>query len=88
MGRRIVALNDRGRLIGEGHPNAKLSDADIDLIFALREEGLTLSAIAAKFEVCKSCVHKILHGHRRAHTPVEWVPAGTRGPGTQGSRPP
>ena len=35
---------------GERHPRAWLTDADIALIRALRAEGLTYGAIAAKFE--------------------------------------
>lgn len=76
MSGRIVALNERRRPIGSSHHNAKLDDADIDLIFALREEGLSLSKIAEKFEVGKACVYKILKGLRRAETPVEWRRAG------------
>lgn len=76
MAGRIVALNERRRPIGSSHHNAKLEDADIDLIFALREEGLSLSKIAEKFEVGKACIWKVVHGHTRADTPSAWRPAG------------
>ncbi|MDH4466150.1 MAG: hypothetical protein QE290_19150 [Acidovorax sp.] len=76
MAARIVAFNDRGRAIGSAHHNAKLEDSDIDLIFALREEGLSLSKIAGKFDVGKACIWKVVHGHTRAETPVEWRRAG------------
>ena len=87
MSGRIVAFNDRGRPIGSGHHASKLEDSDIDLIFALRAEGLSLSAIAGKFDVGKACIYKILKGLRRAETPVEWRPAGTRKPKVQQATP-
>lgn len=87
MSGRIVAFNDRGRPIGSAHHNAKLQESDVDLIFALREEGLSLSAIAGKFDVGKACIYKILKGLRRAETPVEWRPAGTRKPKVQQATP-
>lgn len=70
---RVIALNERNRRIGENHPNAKLSDADVDRIFALRESGLTLAAIAGKMGVSKSCVQHILDGTRRAHLAARTV---------------
>lgn len=76
MAGRIVAFNDRGRPIGSGHHNAKLEDSDIDLIFALREEGLSLRTIAEKFDVQKAAIWKVVHGYTRADTPSEWRPAG------------
>ena len=87
MAGRIIAFSDNGRRIGEGHPQAKLKDEDIDLIFALREEGLSLSAIAEKFDVQKPAIWKILKGLRRADTPAEWRPAGTLNPKVQRTKP-
>lgn len=60
-----VALNEKHCRIGESHPRAKLTDAEVDLVFALREEGLSLAAIAAKLEVTKGCIWKITQGLRR-----------------------
>lgn len=62
---RMVAINERGRVVGEDHPRAVLSNHDVDLVFALREEGLSLGQIARAMEVCKSTVQKILEGSRR-----------------------
>lgn len=78
MTRRLLAVNEIGKPIGEDHHNAKLTNADVDLIFALRDEGMTLREIGEKFEVRKAAIWKILHGHRRAHTPSAWVPPGGR----------
>lgn len=60
MARRVVALNENGRRIGEDHPNAKLSNHDVDLILELRERyRLSYRELAAKFEVSKSHVRYI-----------------------------
>lgn len=76
--RKIVALNDRGRPIGESHPLAKLTEADIDLIHWLREQGLSYAEIASKFDdgvtVSKSHVRDIIKGRRRAQLATRWKP--------------
>lgn len=46
---------------GEEHPKAKLSDEDVRLMRALREEGLTYQAIADKFEVPLSTARNIVN---------------------------
>lgn len=75
---RIIAFGDTGRRIGEGHQNSKLSDADVDLVFELREAGLNLREIGEKFGVQKAAIWKILHGHTRGEAPSEWRPATAR----------
>jgi hypothetical protein len=67
-GERLAAVNDNGRVIGESHPRAKLTDADVDLILELRDAGLSLGQIAAKFEVARSTVADICNGRTRSHT--------------------
>lgn len=64
-----ITLNDSGRLIGESHPKAILTDHDVTLVLALREGGMCYREIAEKFEVSKSCIAKIVSGRRRA----QWV---------------
>ena len=51
MKKDVVAVNERGRRIGESHPRAKLTDHEVDLIRELAEEGLTYEDIARKFEL-------------------------------------
>ncbi|MCC7065556.1 MAG: hypothetical protein IT456_22315, partial [Planctomycetes bacterium] len=65
-----VAVNERGRRIGDSHPNAKLSDRDIELLLALRSERWTYDALRIKFGVSKSCVAQICRGEKRNHTAV------------------
>lgn len=73
---RRIGVNDRGRPVGESHPLAKLSDADIELIHELREAGLSYAEISRKFDdavtVSKSHVRDILSGRRRGQTPVRF----------------
>lgn len=69
----VITFNKNGHRIGASHPNARLTDADVDLVFELREAGLSLAAIAQKFDVTKGCIWKVMHGHRRAQTPEIWA---------------
>lgn len=76
----LVALNSSNRRIGQGHPQAKLQDADVDAIFELREQGMSLREIAQKFDVGHACVWKVLAHTRRADLPAKWRPAGKAKP--------
>lgn len=60
MAKLAIPLNDRGRPIGEGHHNARLTRHDADLMRELREEhGLSLGTLAAKFEVSRTTVMRV-----------------------------
>ena len=63
-----VYKNESGRLIGESHPGAKLTDAEVDLVFELRAAGMSLQLIADKMDVTKGCIWKILTGERRGQS--------------------
>lgn len=68
---KLVAVNECGRRIGEDHPNAKLSNADIDEVRHLREDtGMRLNKIAKLFNLTIGGVHKICNYTRRAQTIV------------------
>ena len=79
---RYVGVNDRGYAVGEGHALAKLTDADVETILWLREQGLSYGAIAKKFDdrvqVSKTHVRDICTGRRRGQTPTEWKLRGLR----------
>ncbi len=65
---RLVALNARGRRIGEHHPSAVLTERDVQLLFELREEGWGYGRIARKLECSKTQVKRIVKGtHRGQH---------------------
>lgn len=68
-----VAVNERGRVVGEGHKGAKLTDAEVDLLLELHEDGHGYDWLAAKFGVSKSCVRWICVGRNRCQTPARWV---------------
>ncbi|WP_205203172.1 hypothetical protein [Azonexus hydrophilus] len=70
---RTVAINDAGLRIGEEHPNAKLTDAEVERIRDLHEfDGMTYKALAEKFEVSKWCIGRICRYERRAQRPTNW----------------
>lgn len=71
---KLVLVNEAGRRIGQDHHRAKLTDDDINQIFALRELGLSYSKIAGKFDdieggISKATVRDVLTGRRRAQIP-------------------
>ena len=67
---RGVRVNERGQRIGESHPNAVLTDADVERLIADRgPEGapalMTLRELAVKWGMSKSGVKGIIDGRRR-----------------------
>lgn len=66
---RTVAVNERGYRIGEDHPNAKLTNHEVELILELREQCWGYRQIADKFEISKSQVRNICLGIKRCQTP-------------------
>lgn len=68
MPKKIVAVNERGRRIGESHPRAKLTDHEVDLVRELAEQGLPYAEIAAKFEVHRQTVKRIVRCERRGQS--------------------
>lgn len=69
----LVGVNAKGRAVGQDHPRATLSDADVDLVFELRAEGLAHAAIAERLECSKTQVWRILNGQQRAQRPERFV---------------
>lgn len=51
---------------GQDHHRAVLTDAEVDTIRDLREEGWSLGQLAQKFEVSKSQVARIVRCAQRA----------------------
>lgn len=69
----FVAVNEQGVRLGETHPNADLSDHEVDLIRDFREkEGMSYAWLAEKFEVPKATIQKICQYQRRAVTIARW----------------
>lgn len=64
-----VAVNERGQRIGQGHPQAKLSDAEVEHLLADRgpEHDPTMSygQLALRYGISKASVRDIVKGRRR-----------------------
>ncbi len=63
---RYVRRNERGLRIGEDHPNARLTDAEVEALLADRDAGMSLSALARKWGLSKSGAKGIVDGRSRA----------------------
>ena len=64
----MVALNEHGARIGQDHPMAVLSDADVDLVHQLHDEGLSIRRIATAMEVSPSQVFRVVSGQQRGQS--------------------
>lgn len=54
-----------GSVLNEAHPNCKVSNADVEKIRTARSAGETLAAIAARYGLGTSQVHRITRGVSR-----------------------
>lgn len=79
--RRLVAINDKGRRVGEEHHKAKLSNNDIELMRRMYEEypvghpkHLGFSKLAKIFECSRTHVVEICTYQQRAQTVAGFRP--------------
>jgi hypothetical protein len=70
---RVIGVNDKGIRVGEDHQHAKLSNAEIDLLLELREEGLSYRQLAEKFEISKSHARYICKGRWRCQAATRFM---------------
>lgn len=65
--KRMVGVNDLGLRVGEDHVNARLTNAEVDLLLELWDEGNGMSyrELADKFDISKSGARKICKGQTR-----------------------
>ena len=69
----IIRLNAQGLRIGEDHPNAVLTDHEVELIRVMHEEeGFGYGRLAAIFGVSKTCIQGVCIYRRRAQTVEKW----------------
>lgn len=68
--KRIFAVNENGRRIGESHQAACLTDEQVDRIRDLHEDhGLSYLQLASMYSVSKQTIASICQYQRRAQTP-------------------
>lgn len=72
MVKRLVGVNELGMRIGEDHHNAKLTDAEVEMIRLLHGEGMSYTRLAAKFEIGKQTVADIIKFRRRGQVAILW----------------
>lgn len=61
----FVQVNERGLRVGESHVLSKLSDAQVDELYAASAAGVSYQRLSERFGVSKSCVAGIVQGRRR-----------------------
>lgn len=72
----LIAISETGQVIGEGHPRAKLSDAEVQKLLDMRAQGWSLSQLARVWGLSKPGVASICRGRNRSQTAVTFsVPA-------------
>ena len=71
--RLLLAVNDRGYVVGAQHHRAKLTDHDVDLILALLAEGMAQKLVAEKFECSRRTVRDIASGRIRSQLVTAWA---------------
>lgn len=69
---REVSVNERGLRIGEGHPKADLTDAEVEAIRELNEGGMSYGQLAKKFDQSKGAIAKICRYERRGQFVAKW----------------
>jgi hypothetical protein len=57
---KLVAINERGRRIGEGHNMAKLTDHDVDLVLNLLEEREKIIRSLTKYGLARCEIDQVL----------------------------
>tara|TARA_R110000868_G_scaffold135294_1_gene347791 strand:- start:1087 stop:1350 length:264 start_codon:yes stop_codon:yes gene_type:complete len=68
--KRYVAINEKGRRVGENHHRANLSDEQVDRIRDLHEDHqLSYQQLAKMYNVSKQTIASICQYARRAQTP-------------------
>lgn len=76
---KMLPRDENGRIVGEHHHMATLTNHQVDLIRELREEHcMTYAALAHMYSVPRSTIQMICNYKRRASTAVQWRPVKKR----------
>ncbi|MBP6564010.1 MAG: hypothetical protein KA200_00195 [Burkholderiales bacterium] len=79
MTRRLLPYSEDGRIVGEGHPKARLTDAEVDRIRELHEEhGVGYRELSIMFNAPMNTIGYICRYERRIATAMDWRPAKKR----------
>lgn len=70
--KKLIGVNEKGLRVGQYHQRAKVTDAAVEMIRRLHEDGLSYRVIAEKFEIAKSTVQDICTYRRRATPVAKW----------------
>lgn len=63
-----AAIDDEGRVVGDQHHSAVISDHEVELARQLRDEGMSYRRIAAKFGTSVNWAWLVCTYRRRAST--------------------
>lgn len=70
---RLLPRDENGRVVGEAHHMARLTNHEVDLIRELHEEHrMSYRALAHMYSVPKATIARICRYERRATTPAQW----------------
>jgi hypothetical protein len=72
MNMQKIAVNAEGRRVGEDHPNARLTNDEVDLLLDMHAAGYSYGKLAVIFEVAKATVQGIVTGRYRSQTPARF----------------
>lgn len=76
--RRMLAVNERGYVVGEQHHRAKLTDHEVTLVLELLDGGMSERLVAEKMEISRRTVRDYKAARTRAQTPYRWLGADKR----------
>ena len=63
-----LAYNEAGRRIGQGHPNARYTDREVELVQQLREQGFTFNQIQRAVGMPRSTIRDYCSGRCRCQS--------------------
>ena len=75
----MVPVGVKGDSLGQYHHRAIYTDAEIEEVFFLWDQEMTVAQIARKMEMPRSTVWAICHGKLRGKTPEGWSRRHVRG---------
>jgi hypothetical protein len=63
--RKFVAVNERGLRVGEDHPKAVLTDAEVVRLLDLHDSGIGYKRLARMFDISRSQARNYCKGRQR-----------------------